>query len=90
MRKTQVSEKDRPDLERLEAILRKHQRVTTAQLAAESSKGAERIRNLLNKHSYRATKSTETSPKGGIPADVWIYRPTPEEIARPHNAKTKR
>jgi hypothetical protein len=87
MRKTAVSEKDKPDLERLEANVKKHQQVTTAVLAAESTISRERIRNLLNNHSYRVTKGTETDSKRGIPADVWIYKPTGAEIARPHQAK---
>ena len=87
MGKTQVSKKDKPDLERLEALVRKNKQATTAVLADESSIKPDRIRDLLNNHSYRVTKSTETAPQQGIPADLWIYKPKGAEIAKPHQAK---
>jgi hypothetical protein len=90
MGKTQVSEKDKPDLDRLEAIVKKHQRIGTAALASESGIDPTRIRNLLNNHSFRVIKETDpNSPPGPIPADLWVYKPTMEDIARPHHA-TKR
>lgn len=89
MGKTQVSENDRPALETLEALVRKHRELTTAVLAAESGFRPEHIRDLLNNHSYRVSRSTETHPKQGIAADVWIYKLTPEEIAASDQARGK-
>ncbi len=88
MGKTQVSEKDKPDLEHLEAIVKKHQKIGTAALAAESGIDRTRIRKLLNSHSYRVIRETDpSSPAGAIAADLWVYKPTMEDIARPHRAE---
>jgi hypothetical protein len=89
MGKTQVSEKDKPDLDRLEAIVKKHQKIGTAALSSESGINPTRIRDLLNNHSYRAIKETDpNSPAGtNLAADLWVYKQTMEDIARPHRAK---
>jgi hypothetical protein len=86
MGKTQVSDKDKPDLERLEAIVKRLRQATTTMLADESGIAPQRIRDLLNNHSYRVVKGTADSQRG-IPADLWVYKPTMEDLARPHRAK---
>lgn len=78
MGKIQVAEKDRPDLERLESIVKDagHVGIGTAALFEKSGIPPERIRSLFNKHFSRAKKNTDTSSKPGIPADLWVYKPT--------------
>ncbi len=88
MGKTQVAEKDKPDLERLEAIVQKagHEGMGTADLSKESGIKPPRIRDLFNNHFSRVARKIDTASKGGIPADLWVYTPTMFDIARPHQS----
>jgi hypothetical protein len=89
MGKTQVSEKDRPDLERLEQIVKDagHAGIGTAELSEKSGITPAKIRSLLNRHFSRAFRSIDPKSKAGIPADLWVYKPTAEDIATPHRSK---
>lgn len=89
MGKTQVSEKDRPDLERLEVVVRAtgHGGISTSALAKHSGLPPARIRSLFNNHFSRVFRTIDPNSKSGIPADLWVYRPTADDIAAPHRAK---
>jgi len=92
MGKTQVADKDRPDLERLEVAVKAagHVGIGTAALHEKTDIAPERIRSLFKNHFSKVERTTDTSPTGGIHADRWVYRPTPAEIAKPHEAKRGR
>lgn len=92
MGKTQVTDKDRPDLEKLEGVVKAagHQGIGTAALSEKTGIAPERIRSLFKNHFSQVERKTDTSSTGGIPADLWVYRPTPAEIAKPHEAKKGR
>lgn len=89
MGKTQVSEKDRPDLERLEQIVKDagHAGTGTTALSEQSGMTPARIRSLLNNHFSKAFRSIDPKSKAGIPADLWVYRPTADDISAPHRPK---
>jgi len=89
MGKTQVSEKDRPDLERLEQIVKDagHAGIGTAELSKKSGTNPARVRSLLNDHFSRASRSIDPNSKAGIPADRWVYKQTADDISAPHRAK---
>jgi hypothetical protein len=89
MGKTQVSEKDRPDLERLEQIVKNagHAGIGTRELSEKSGIAPARVRSLFNNHFSRAFRSIDPNSKSGIPADRWVYKPTADDISAPHRAK---
>ena len=89
MGKTQVNEKDRPDLERLEQIVKDagHEGIGTAELSKKSGTNPARIRSLLNDHFSRVTKGTDSKSKGNLPPDRWVYKPTADDISAPHRGK---
>jgi hypothetical protein len=89
MSKTQVSDRDRPDLERLEQMVKDagHDGIGTAALSKKSGTKPERIRNLFNSHSFRVSKTVASDSKANVPADIWVYKPTPDDISAPHRAK---
>lgn len=88
MGKTRVSEKDRPDLERLEQIVKDaHTGIGTAELSKKSGITPVRIRSLFDKHHSRVTREADPDSKGNLPPDHWKYKPTPDDISAPHRAK---
>ncbi len=87
--KTEVAEKDSADLERLEAIVNAHRKLKTAELSAKSGISPERIRALLTNHSFRVREIVDKDSTAGIPASLWVWKPTLKDIARPHRAKRK-
>lgn len=89
MSKTRVSDKDRPDLERLEQIVKDagHAGIGTAELSKKSGITPAKVRSLLNHHFSRAFRSIDPNSKSGIPADRWVYKPTADDISAPHRAE---
>ncbi len=89
MSKTRVSEKDRPDLERLEQIVKDagHAGIGTAELSNKSGITPAKVRSLLNHHHSRVTKGTDSKSKSQLPPDRWVYKPTADDISAPHRAE---
>lgn len=89
MSKTQVSEKDRADLERLEQLVKDagHAGIGTADLSKKSGIPALKIRSLFKDHHSRVTRGTDPDSKSQLPPDRWKYKPTPDDISDPHRAK---
>ena len=81
MGKTQVTEKDRPVLERLESIVKDagHAGIGTTALSKASIIPSERIRSLFRNYFSQVGKKADASSKSGIPADIWVYKPTGED-----------
>jgi hypothetical protein len=88
MGKTVVSEKDSPDLERLEYLVKiaGYEGVGTTALSQQSGIRSEKIRRLFNNHFSRVSRKVACDSKAGIPADLWVYKPTPDDISAPHRA----
>jgi len=92
MGKTQVTDKDRPDLKRLEGIVQTagHAGIGTKELSEKSGIKPARIRSLFKNHFSQVEEGNDPSPKSGIPPARWSYRLTLAEIAEPHKAKKGR
>lgn len=85
MGKTQVAEKDKAALEQLEALVKEHQPIDTAELSRLSGLGKDNVRDLLKQHSFNV--SADYGENGGsLTKYLWRYRPKVKDIARPHRA----
>ena len=79
-------DKDRPDLQRLEDIVRHCKSIGTAALSLESSISPERVCELLT--NYFSSVSRSIYPVGpNCVEDIWTYTPTMADKAAEHESK---
>jgi hypothetical protein len=80
---TLLADSDRPDLDRLENIVKHRKTIGTAALSLESGISPERVRELLT--NYFSSVRQSASPLGF--GEVWAYTPTMADRAAEHECK---
>jgi len=84
MGKTKVSDKHRPTLQKIEAIVEKSGPISTQDLAARAGVSDSLVRNLI-KDNYSSVERDNKS-RGRGKANVYVTKPTLSSIANPHRA----
>jgi hypothetical protein len=79
------TDRDRPDLQRLENIVKHHKIIGTAALSLESGISPERVCELLT--NYFSSVSRNVHPVGVSLGDVWAYTPTMADKAAEHECR---
>ena len=69
---TLLADRDRPDLERLENIVKRRKTIGTAALSLESGISPERVRALLTNYFSSVRRSASSLTFG----EMWAYTPT--------------
>ena len=80
---TLLADRDRPDLERLENIVKHRKTIGTAALSLESGISPERVCELLT--NYLSSVRRSVSPTGV--GDAWVYTPTMADRAAEHECR---
>jgi hypothetical protein len=83
IRNAQIAE-DRPELQRLENIVKEHKTIGTAALSLESGVRPERIYALFTNHFSSVSRNAHPV---GPSFDVWTYIPTMAEKAAEYESK---
>ena len=77
---TLLADRDRPDLERLENIVKRRKTIGTAALSSESGISPERVRALLTNYFSSVRRSASSLTFG----EMWAYTPTMADKAAEH------
>ena len=80
---TLLADRDRPDLERLETIVKRRKTIGTAALSSESGISPERVRELLTNHFSSVRQAASPLSFG----EVWAYTPTMADKAAENECK---
>jgi len=80
---TLLADRDKPDLDRLENIVKHRKTIGTAALSLESGISPERVRELLTNYFSSVRQSAGSLSFG----EVWAYTPTMADKAAEHECK---